>query len=185
MKEVKHVISVLKNAEKAAIREDIVALKKLSDMTIHSSVISQDEDNVMVAVIIYVLSKVIERGEKYYKGDYKKYVSVYVNFIKQAVYALEKNDEIKFRESIKEMFSSKELDPELRGHISDIFRKAKINKASKIYEHGISMGKTAEILGISIWELAEYSGQTGIADSPYSKTMDIKKRVNNAVEMFK
>ena len=54
------------------------------------------------------------------------------------------------------------LSGKLKEYIKDVFLKAEINRASRIYEHGISMKKTAEILGVSIWELAEYAGQTFI-----------------------
>ena len=46
------------------------------------------------------------------------------------------------------------------------------------------MEKTAKLLGISIWELAEYAGQTGISDVNLSITMPIKKRIKLAMEMF-
>ena len=59
-----------------------------------------------------------------------------------------------------------------------------IKKASRIYEHGISMQKTAKLLGISIWELAEYSGQTGISNVNLSITLDVKERIKNAMEFL-
>ena len=60
-----------------------------------------------------------------------------------------------------------------------------INKASRIYEHGISMQRTAELLGISEWELSEYAGRTGISDVNLSITMDIKTRIEKAMELFR
>jgi hypothetical protein len=70
-------------------------------------------------------------------------------------------------------------------HIQYVFRKAKINKASRIYEHGISMEKTSKLLGISIWELAEYAGHTRIGDVNLSITLPIKQRIKFAMEIFK
>ena len=63
-------------------------------------------------------------------------------------------------------------------------QKAKINKASRLYEHGISMEKTAKLLGISQWELAEYVGPMGASEYPQTQTLDIKKRVKKAMEFF-
>ena len=99
--------------------------------------------------------------------------------------ALEKNNIEGFREEIIQIRKIIEnLSGDLKKHIDYVFRRAQINKASKIYEHGISMGKTAKILGISIWELAEYAGKTGIGDVNLGVTMPIKQRIKQAEEMF-
>ena len=62
--------------------------------------------------------------------------------------------------------------------------KASVNKASKIYEHGISMGRTAKMLGITQWELSEYTGQKNVPDNPYNETFDVRKRAEMAMEFF-
>jgi predicted transcriptional regulator len=72
----------------------------------------------------------------------------------------------------------------MKPYIQEVLRKASINKASKIYEHGISLGQTAQLLGITQWELSEYSGQTNVSDNDYNKTLDIKKRAKMALEFF-
>ena len=72
----------------------------------------------------------------------------------------------------------------IKAHIGDVFRRAQVNKASRIYEHGISMEKTAKILGITVWELAEYAGRTRIGDVNLSVTMPIKQRIKIAEEIF-
>ena len=46
------------------------------------------------------------------------------------------------------------------------------------------MQQTAEMLGISVFELAEYAGKTGIADVGLSITKDIKERVKIAEEIL-
>ena len=72
----------------------------------------------------------------------------------------------------------------LKNYIQDVLKKAAINKGSRIYEHGVSMGQTAKLLGITPWELAEYSGQTGSADVNLSITLDVKKRIKNAMDFL-
>ena len=82
--------------------------------------------------------------------------------------------------------SVSKLSGKLKIYIQDVFRKAQINKASKIYEHGISMEQTASLLGITLFELANYSGQKPeISDTPLNQTIDVKKRIKTAMEMFK
>ena len=68
-------------------------------------------------------------------------------------------------------------------YIEDVFKKAQINKASKIYEHGISLEKTAKLLGVSMFDLASYTGQA-IADTSEGNTISVKTRIKNAMEMF-
>ena len=47
------------------------------------------------------------------------------------------------------------------------------------------MEKTAKILGISIWELAEYAGQSKESDIDLTVTLPIKDRIKTAMEFFK
>ena len=68
--------------------------------------------------------------------------------------------------------------------VKSVFRKAKVNKASKIYEHGISLEKTAKLLGVTMWELQVYAGQKSIHDAPLTQTMNTKSRIKLAMEMF-
>jgi hypothetical protein len=46
------------------------------------------------------------------------------------------------------------------------------------------MEKTAKLLGISLWELANYSGQTNVSNVPLGKTYDVKSRIKLVMEMF-
>jgi len=105
--------------------------------------------------------------------------------IEQSIDALKKDDEIHLREHIQDIRKKIDgLSGNLKRYIQDVFRKASINKASKIYEHGISMEKTARLLGISIWELASYAGQKDIANEDFGKTINTKQRIKLALEMF-
>ena len=78
------------------------------------------------------------------------------------------------------------LSGKMKSYIYDVFRKAEINKASKIYEHGISMEQTANLLGLTLFELASYAGQKPeISETPFTKTMNVKSRIKRAEDLFK
>jgi hypothetical protein len=77
------------------------------------------------------------------------------------------------------------LSGKLKRYVQDVFQRARVNKASRIYEHGISMEKTANLLGVTLYELAEYAGKTGISDVPLGKTLNVKARIKILTEMFK
>ena len=61
MQEKEHVIKILEQAKQAIKKQDVIKLKDLSNKTIHSASIYQDPDNIAVAIILYSLSKIIER----------------------------------------------------------------------------------------------------------------------------
>jgi hypothetical protein len=186
MEERGHILNILKEVKSSLKKQDYVRIKNLSNEVIHSSSIDQDPDIISIAVIIYSLSKLIEREN--YK-DYKnwpKFYSSYINALENIIDNLQKNDINSLRKNTDAIrIIIDKLSGNLKIYISEVFRKARINKASRIYEHGISMEQTAKILGISVWELAEYAGQTGIADVNYAITMPIRERIKIAEGAFK
>ena len=186
MQEKENVIRILEETKNAISKEDSIKLKELSNQTIHTASITQDSDNILLAVMVYSISKIIER-KKYqsypkYNEFYKTIVSLINNLIKES----KKGDEKKLSQNLKLIQKYiNNLSGNFKTYIQDVFRKASINKASRIYEHGISMEKTARLLGITMFELASYAGQTGISDVSISKTKDVKERIKTVMEMFK
>ncbi len=185
MEESDHILTVLRETKVALKTRDNVKIKNLSNEVIHNSSINQDPEVISIAVILYSLSKIIERENYKQYTNWKHFYRSYLKGIDILIKALEKNDLNKFREEIHFVTNLiNKLSGNLKIYINDVFRKAQINKASKIYEHGISMEKTAKILGISVWELTEYAGQTRVADVNLSVTMPIKDRIKIASEVF-
>ncbi len=186
LEEKEHILSVLKETKAAVRKEDTIKLKNLSNKTIHAASIKQDPDGIALAVMIYALSKIIERKKYTYYKEWPNFHKKYVENINKAVENLEKSDIKGFRNNINEIRSEiGKLSGKFKKYIQDVFRKAEINKASRIYEHGISIEQTAKLLGITIWELAEYAGQTGISDVNLTVTLPIKQRIKQAEDMFK
>ncbi len=167
-------------------RKDYIKIKNLSNQFVHHSSVHQDADVISVAVIIYSLSKMIEREDYKKEKNWKQFYNDYLRTIKNMIKALEKNDHKEFHNQVEQnrKLLSK-LSGNLKKDMKDVFNRAKINKASKIYEHGISMEKTAKILGITLWELAEYSGRTGVGNVNLGVTMQLKDRIKLAEEIFR
>ena len=166
-------------------KEEIGKIKELSNRTIHSAAINQDTESINIAVIVYAISKIIER-KKY--REYPEWPEFYKNikfFVEKCYESLKQKNFEKFRENLVRIGECiKILKGNLKEYIEFIFRKARINKGSRIYEHGISFTQTAEVLGISLWELAEYIGQTGIGNVELSITKDVKERIKFLEEIF-
>jgi len=184
MQEKENVLRILTETREAIKEEDVVKIRELSNQTIHTASIAQDPDNVAVAVIVYSIGKIIER--KIEKNE-KKCAGLCAQFslyLEKIIEALRKNNESKAREYLN--LIRKEIDKlsdKYRTYIKDVFQKASINKASKIYEHGVSMERTASLLGITMFDLASYAG-TRDTDGVLMKGINVKTRIKNALEMF-
>lgn len=134
-------------------------LKKISDRTIHNASIYQDEYSISCAILLYSLSKIFERMKD--KLDYKKIKIM----LEDAIDRLQENALDSYQNIIKQLFSFiSSADEKFKIYIQEVIRQASIKKGSRIYEHGISASKTAQILGISVWDLYQYLGATRIAD---------------------
>lgn len=180
-----HVLDVLRQVKLAIRDKDVIKLKGLSNETIHSASVTQDETSIALAVIIYSLSKVLERTNYQKYSNWKKSLSIFNFHLDKAISFLVKNNEREFFYELQNIRKDvSRLTGNLRRHIEDVFRKASINKASRIYEHGISLEKTSKLLGISLFELAEYTGNTGISNVNLNTTMPVKERIKLAEKMF-
>lgn len=184
MQEEDNILRILEETKIALKEKNTLKLRELSDQTIHTASTTQDFDNVMIAVIVYSLSKVIERSSNGLGKsgiDFEKKIEFYFDGLVKGI--KEKNHEKVHRnmESLRKEIGK--LTGKIKRYIQDVLRKASINKASKIYEHGISMERTASLLGITMYELASYTGQKNL-ENKYEKTVDVKSRIKIAMEMF-
>lgn len=185
MEEVGHIIEVLEKVKKAIKEEDVVSLKELSNQTIHTVSAHQDTGNVTMAVIVYALGKLIERKSSLKIKNWNLFTKKIDSEFTLAIKALQEDKQKeyeKYMQMARKSITSTSLN--IKPYIQEVLRKASINKASKIYEHGISLGQTAEILGVSLWELSEYTGQTKIPDAKYNVTISAEKRAKMALEFF-
>jgi len=187
MQEKENVLRILEETKDAISKEDSVKLKELSNQTIHTASTSQDPDNIAVAVIVYSLSKIIERKQYQEFSGWRNFYAEIVSAINDSINSIKNNDDKRLKEDLTKVRKTvSQLSGKLKIYIQDVFRKAEINKASKIYEHGISMEQTASLLGVTLFELASYAGQKPeISETSFNKTVDVKKRIKTAMEMFK
>lgn len=174
------ILRILEDVVKFVKLNDYIALKDLSNHTIHNASIFQDEDSVAIAVIVYALSKIMERvklKKKSVKGDI-------VSTIQRSMKLLKEARIDKYRQEIKKLLEIiAETDSSLRLYIEEVISQAEIKKGSKLYEHGISIARAAEILSISQWELMSYIGKTRIVDVMEEKPT-ARERLRIAREIF-
>lgn len=170
-------------AEILKVREesDVVKIKELSNHVIHNASIFQDEDSVSVAILIYSLSKIIERRQKYL--DYDRVIGM----LDSCILSLSGDEDELFRRSIKNIFSFiRTLDQRLSLYISEVVNQARIKKGCKLCEHGLSIARASEVLGISQWELMHYLGKTTLIDklSKPGEPANVLKRLKIARGLF-
>lgn len=186
MQEKENILRIFEETKEAIQKNDSAKIKALSNQTINTASLTHDPDNIAVAIVVYSLSKIIERENYRQLPGWNNFYKIYTNSINRIINGLKKNKDEEVSLNLKLIRQAMgKLSGKLKVYIQDVFRKAKINKASKIYEHGISMEKTANLLGITMFDLANYAGQTDIPDVPESKTLGVKSRIKLAMDIFR
>lgn len=174
----KDILAVLEQAIASLQAEDHHALGELSNHIIHDASIFQDDDSVSVAVLVYALSKMVQRC-----CDEKIPFEHVLPLVQQAHDALAAGKEDDYRRLVRQLFEEiKKLDEKLKLYITEVLEKAKIKKASKMHEHGISLARTAELLGVSQWELQDYIGKTHIPEDALG--VPARERLHRARSWF-
>ncbi len=175
------IISVLTDlAEILKVKEegDIAQIKELSNHVIHNASVFQDEDSISVAILIYSLSKIIERKQ----GDFD--YGRLSGMLDSCISNLKNNEVDMFRKSIKKIFDFIRMtDSRLKLYIHEVINQAQIKKGCKLCEHGISIARSAEVLGISQWELMHYVGKTTLIDQ-FSEQVNVTNRLKIARSLF-
>ena len=157
---------------------DVIQIKELSNHVIHNASVFQDEDSISVAILIYALSKIIERKQN--DIDYSKLLSM----LNSCTSSLKNNKDEEFRKSIKNIFNFiRTMDQKLKLYINEVINQAQIKKGCKLCEHGISVARASEVLGISQWELMHYIGKTTLIDQ-FSEPVNVSKRLKIARSLF-
>lgn len=183
--EINHQIEVLEQTKSALLNKNILFLKELSNKTINTASAQQDSASITIAVIVYTLSKLVERKDYNRIKDWDSFAKKFNSFLDLAIKALQEQKQEayeKYIQKTRQILESQSI--ALKPYILDVLKKASINKGSKIYEHGISLEQTSKLLGISQWELSDYIGSRTMAEVKQAQTIDVKKRAKMAMEFF-
>lgn len=186
MKEIDNILRILRETLRLIKEDKTDELKTLSKQTVHSAAISQDGDNIVVAVLVYSLGKISERSHYREMEGWPDFYNAVIKNLKLIINSLEKNNVENARIYLGRIRNSlNKISGDLGRYIKDIFRKAEINKAFRLYEHGLSSEQTAKLLGVSLWDLSSYIGQSSIGDSKFAISMPIAKRIKIVEEIFR
>jgi hypothetical protein len=173
----KDILSVIEEAEKLVLKRDSFGLHELSDHTVHNASIFQDEDSILIAVITYALSKVIERG-----SDNGRIIAKMLDY---GASCLKKEDLGSYRSQMQKIVQRiSSVDSKMRLYIKSVIEQAEIKKGFKLFDHGISAARAAKVLGITQWELMSYIGKTGVFDENIP-ALGVKERVAFTRRLFR
>lgn len=186
MAEAEHLIQVLEETKAAINADDADKLKELSNFTIHDASIYQDTGNLSMAILVYTLSKLIERKDFERIDKWQEFLKKIDFYFDAAIDDLREENFNMYEEHLgKARESINIIEKDIRPYIQEVMRKASVNKGSKLYEHGISVGQVARILGLTEWELLEYAGmQSKITDIKFNVTLGAQRRAKMAMEFF-
>ncbi len=180
------ILAILKEGIIAIKNENTSRLRDLSNQTTHDSSIFQDENSITIAVVMYALNKIFGRSSYREYNDWKIFNKIVLESLEKSYDELSNNNIASYQSEIKKILEViNKLSSHLKNYIKDLFQDASIKKGSRIHEHGVSIGKAAELLMISKWELMDYAGKTGIYDREENISMKIEDRIKFTRGLFK
>lgn len=183
----KDILDILRDSIKAIKKSDIADLRELSNHTIHSSAIYQEEDSTAIAVVIYSLFKIYGKKQQPAKDDkaWSLFNNEVLGLLESAYKSLITANLAQYKISIKKIFSIiSKFEKAFGKFVTEVIEQSKIKKGSQLVDHGLSIGRTAELLGISSWDLMEYLGVTNFADEQ-PKTISERDRLRTAEVLFR
>ena len=179
------ILELLKKVIPILNKEDVSELKILSNETIHNAGIYQDTDSISISVIVFSLSKIFNRTRLTSSPQLEKFKTNISNELFMARSQLEKNFIDEYKKSIKRIFEKiSTFEKKFGMYLTELLQHAKIKKGERIYEHGFSAGRAAELLGVTKWELMSYLGETKINDLDFNTKISMKQRMTTVRRLF-
>ncbi len=174
------ILNILKEAVSLLKSENIDAsrLREISNHTIHDASIFQDSDSISNAVVVYAASKMIENDDSVAAKLAPLFEDAYRYLRQEDIYA--------YRKTVKRMLKTikrlSEKEEGLKGFINDTLTKARINKGGRMVYHGVSLARTAKLLGLSRWELMSYIGSK--SEDEEEDAREEKQRFEESEDIF-
>ena len=158
-------------------------LRKLNDHVLHDAALESNRINFNLAIVSYVLSKIVSKP-RFLKREYD---SCYVDVefaLSHLVKCAKRGDEEQVLECFKDIekaiacFDNK--DP--RFAIS-LITKGKLKMAATFYAQGMSLGVASEMTGMEKHEILDYAGQTMMFDR-LKEEKTLKERMKIARQLI-
>lgn len=156
---------------------DYTAVKNLSDDMMHEAAVSQDKLSIRLAVMSHALADLMEN----LKEEFEKEKERILVCLERAIDALKRKDLSSFESQISDVMRAiYKIDRKFPTRVESVLREARLMKGEKLYEKGVSLGRVADILGITAWELSERVGKKEVE----WEEKELGKRLKFAMEFF-
>ncbi|NTV24311.1 MAG: hypothetical protein HGA85_08155 [Nanoarchaeota archaeon] len=171
----KDILNVLNEAIACLEKKELFRLREISDHVIHNASVFQDKESITIAVTIYALSKLYPVEEEI--------AELSMPLLKDCRNSLLQGDMNAYETNMKGIITHLKKYEKTKAVIQEVLERAQVKKASRMYEHGVSMGVVADALDISLWELMDYVGKTRINDE-FEFKEDVEDRIKYARRLF-
>ena len=183
----KHAYELHKQLAKAARlfkKGDAMGLRRHANSIIKKAAFQNDKMLADVAIVSYVLHKLLTKEHIVRHENWKSNKRSLVNAIASALKALEANDTAKFCASM-DSFSKqlKKIDSYFSRFMQNMLEHAKVKYAGDVYYYGLSLASAASLTGADKKKLQEFIGSTQVHEKEkYRKGM--KERLRDLKAML-
>ena len=98
MQEKENILKILEGTKASIQKGDTVTIKNLSNQTTNTAALTHDPDNIAIAVIVYSISKLLERQDYQKLPGWKEFHDTIFKCIDKTIIAIKSNDEVKIKE---------------------------------------------------------------------------------------
>ena len=182
----KEIIVSLKESIAAIKKNDLASLINQSNQILSNTPIYQDKSSISLAVIIYAISKILSKKEYENYKHWPIFKSNLMKSLRSSQEFLERGDISSYYNRIKFIMEDlNAIEKDMGVFIEHVINSSKIKRASKIHLQGLSAGRTAEMLGISEWELLDYIGHSKeFTETPLNISKSVLDRLAYAKKIF-
>ena len=166
----------------AFLKKNQKKMRKTNDKILAELIVSFTKEMFSLAVISYVLSKVLAKP-RFYGRAYKEMMKRIMQVLGHMERSSGNPDEyLVAAGNLDETIS--EMESEDQRFVKGLTEKGKLKTAAILYAQGMSLSLAAELTGMPKQDIMDYSGKTMMADR-VAETLSMQERVKKAKEAFR
>lgn len=166
--------SIIENLEKLNIR----GLRSSGGYLARKGALKESHNYLEAAAVAYALSKILQHDfPKEVWGDYRTKV---LDLLRSIDVSDDTDVEMKLDQTLEVIG---EFDSKTGKFSQNLRERSRINKATTAYSSGLSIGKAAQLSGVTEWHIMAYSGSTRLSDE-IGVTKEISERLKKAREVL-
>ena len=164
---------------------NIPKLRSLSNDYTRDLLIYQDALFLDLSLATLLICNVLEKPRFWKYDDWLRIVFKIEEQLDICIKQIKSKDIKSLRNTLNSILNlACSVDDKDRRFVENIMIHGRVKIGSTLYAQGLSIGRAAELSGVSKEKIFQYSGRTLINDR-FGKTMSIKERVNNVKSIFR